>query len=647
MTGALFILCFLAAGILILRCLLPRQPLPARAWLGMSLGLVLMMWLPALVAFLRPFDRASQWLSLLLLLLLCGAALLARSREEPLKLSDQDRRELRLLLFFALPMSLLGAWLEHTHVLRPAEGALHVGQATYGDLPLHLAIATSLEGRTLPADYSILPGSLLAYPFLADSLSTSFLALGWGLREAVAVPGVLMMALVFSGFLILALRLCATRRAAALAFLFVFLNGGLGFLYAFDMAGVSLGGAGQNQLQQGTWLERLSNILAGWYQTPANHAEFSRYNLRWSNIVADMLLPQRTFLAGWAVLMPALYLVTDGMKAGRRDMRQWLLAGILAGALPLIHTHSFLALGLCSAAWFLRDLTRKKPAAPWLLYGLTAAALALPQLVFFTFRQSGQAGFLRLHFNWVNNLNGQGLQDGYLWFYLKNIGLPLLLVIFSLFEKNPWHRRLLLGALLIWLPAEFVLFQPNPYDNNKLFYAAWALMSIPAADCAAASYQRLRGIPARPLMAALAAVMMFLTGALALAREAVSDYTLFSREDAALAEYVRRNTPRDSRFVTGFQHVNPVSSLTGREIVVGPDLWLYYHGFDTRERQAALSAFYADPQAHREVPARYGAGYVLLGPYERALGGSKPALEALYETVYDEGGYTLFRVPES
>ena len=80
--------------------------------------------------------------------------------------------------------------------------------------------------------------------------------------------------------------------------------------------------------------------------------------------------------------------------------------------------------------------------------------------------------------------------------------------------------------------------------------------------------------------------------------------------------------------------------------MVGPALWLYYHGFDTRERQAALSAFYADPQAHREVPARYGAGYVLLGPYERALGGSKPALEALYETVYDEGGYTLFRVPE-
>ena len=58
-------------------------------------------------------------------------------------------------------MCLLGMYLQYTHVLRPVDGALHVGQATYGDLPLHLAIATSLEGKALPAVYSILPGTRL------------------------------------------------------------------------------------------------------------------------------------------------------------------------------------------------------------------------------------------------------------------------------------------------------------------------------------------------------------------------------------------------------------------------------------------------------------------------------------------------------
>jgi uncharacterized membrane protein len=80
--------------------------------------------------------------------------------------------------------------------------------------------------------------------------------------------------------------------------------------------------------------------------------------------------------------------------------------------------------------------------------------------------------------------------------------------------------------------------------------------------------------------------------------------------------------------------------------VAGPDLWLYFHGFDTRERQEAIKAFYRDPVVNRDVPARYGADYVLLGPQERTLGGDKQALNTLYEMVYDEGGYTLYQVPE-
>ncbi|MDD2561636.1 MAG: hypothetical protein PHP07_07805 [Eubacteriales bacterium] len=646
MNGAIFLTLYLLAGLWTVRCLLPRQRVIARIWLGLSLGVFLIMWLPALVAFLRPYDAAAQWLSVAALAALSGAAFLLKPSAQPERFSDEDRKDLRLLLLFALPMCLLGMYLQYTHVLRPVDGALHVGQATYGDLPLHLAIATSLEGKALPAVYSILPGTRLGYPFLADSLATSFLALGWSLRDAMVIPAALMMALVFPGYLILARRACASRHAAALAFLFVFLNGGLGFLYAFDMAGVDLGALGQNQLQQGTWLGRVANILNGWYQTPANHAEFSTYNLRWSNIVADMLVPQRTFLAGWMVLLPCLYLVMGGMKSEDRDTRRWALAGVMAGGLPLVHTHSFLALAICSAAWFIHTLIRKKRLSHWLLYGVTAFLLALPQVVFFTFRQSGQEGFLRFHFNWVNNLGGAGLQDGYLWFYLKNVGLPLLLVIFSLFERNPWHKRLLLGALFIFIPAEMVLFQPNAYDNNKLFYAAWALAAIPAADYAVLSWNRLKAVRARPLMAVLAAGVMFTTGTLAIAREAVSDYPMFSREDLALADFVKENTPRDSRFVTGFQHINPISSLTGREIVVGPDLWLYYHGFDTEERQSALRAFFQSPEVYADVPVRYGADYILLGHEERMLGGNKEALDRLFDVVYDENGYTLFRVPE-
>ncbi len=644
MAGFAFLAFYLAGGWFAARCLLPGKPLPVRAWLGLALGTFLMMWLPAALAFLRPFDAATQWLSLALLLLLCGVSWFFRSRV-PVNTAI-DRKTWLLLALTVLPLTLLMAYLQHTHVLQPENGALHTGQATYGDLPLHLSIAASLPGKTFPADYSILPGARLGYPFLGDSLSASFVALGWGLRESIIVPGTLMSLLAFLGYALLARRICASKKAALLAFLLVFINGGLGFLYSFDMAGVSLGYPGGNELQAGTWADRLATILGGWYQTPVNHAEFETYNLRWSNIVADMLLPQRTFLAGWAMLMPCLYLLLDNVKSGKWDTRRTILLGVLAGGLPLIHTHSFLALGLASAGFMAYGLFKKEEFTPWLLYGAVAAALALPQLLAFTFGQAGDGGFLKFQFNWVNNSGGQGLRDGYVWFYVKNVGLPFVLLLFALPEKNAGHRRLFAGAFAIFAVAELVLFQPNEYDNNKLFYVWWALCAMPAADFAFTLYAKLRGVRARPLMAAAALFLTFTGGSLSIAREAVSDYRMFSPEDAAVSEYVRENTPPHAVFVTAQQHLNPVSSLAGRDIVCGPSLWLHWHGFDTGERQAAIRAFYLEPGANAGIIRGYGAQYVLLGPYEREMGGDAGTLGTLFPLLYENEQYAVYGLAE-
>ena len=646
MMGILVLLVYLLAGVFITRCLLPRLSPVIRVYLGLALGMFLLMWLPALLAFLRPFDGLTQTLSLLPLAGLATAAYLGRSRQTARAFDETDKIALRLLAMVALPLTVIGAYLLHTHILRPEGGALYTGQATYGDFALHLSIITSLPGKTLPVDYSILPGVRLGYPFLVNSLSTTFLILGLPLRWAVIVPSLLLMALVFAGMLLLALRVCKRPGAAVLATLLGFLNGGLGFLYAADMVGVPLGSAGSNQLQQGVWLDRLRTILQGWYQTPANHAEFTQYNLRWSNIIADMLLPQRTFLAGWAVLLPCLYLLLDMMKEEEWDTRQLILLGVMAGGLPLIHTHSFLALGMMSAGFVAHALIRKRAFMPWLIYGGIAVVLALPQLIGFTFTQSAGEGFLRFQFNWVNNPGGRGLNDAYLFFYIKNIGLPFLLLIFALFEKNAWHRRLFAGAFVIFVIAEFILFQPNVYDNNKLFYVWWLICAMPVADFSFTLFDKLKGLRARPVIAMLAVFVMFVTGILAIAREMASDYMHFSAADARLADFIRDETPPGSRFITGTQHTNPVSSLAGREIVCGPDLWLYYHGFDTRARQEDLARFYQNPAAFADIPQKYGADYILLGPHERGYQPNQDALEERYERVYEDGDILLYKVPE-
>ncbi len=630
-----YLVLYLLCGVLSIRWLLPGLRVTVRLWLGSVLGLFYLMWLPALVAFALSFSLTGHLLALIpLAALTLGAWLLRDKSRRPRAFDTADRSDLRLLLFIALPLTVLGAFLQYTHNLRPEGGALYVGQSSYGDLALHTGIITSLQNAKFPADYSILPGTRLSYPFLADSLSTTGMILGLNLQSALNIPGTLMLALTFSGYTLLASRMAGSRPAAGLAVLLLFINGGLGFLYSFDMLGVARGAAGSNELQTGTWLSRLKPIMEGWYQTPVNHAEFTTYNLRWSNIIADMLIPQRTFLAGWVFLFPCLYLLYDGLRAKQRNLRAFGLLGLIAGGLPLIHTHSFLALGLVSAGWLVWELFDRRELKPFLLYGGLALLLALPQLVNFTFSQSSGEGFLRPQFNWVNNSGGAGLRDGYLWFYTKNIGLPFILLLLSLFEKNRKQRFIYAGAFVIFVMAELIVFQPNEYDNNKLFYAWYALCLPAVSDYAFALWDRLKGLRARPLIAALAGLFFFLSGGLSIAREVVSNHQAYTPRAVEAARFVWEHTEKDSLFMASYEgHLNPVSALAGRRIVCGPSLWLHWHGFDLSERQRDILRFYRDPRANAAILGKYDVDYILLGPYERALG---PADEDLYAELFEE-----------
>lgn len=642
MAGILYLTIYLLAGVFIVSRLLPRQKMPVRLWLGLSLGLLLMMWLPALTAFFLRFSVMGHLAALPMLMILMALAHLYRA---PFAVRPWDREDTALakcLLYTALPMTVLSVYLLYTHNLRPEDGALYVGQSTYGDLPMHLGIITSLRDARLPAEYSILPGQQLSYPFLADTLSTTFMVLGGSLRFALIVPSALMMLLTFSGFMLFALRIADRRRSAVLAFFLLFINGGLGFLYAADMAGVNLGANGDHQLQMGVWFDRLRNILDGWYQTPVNHAEFTTYNLRWSNIVADMLVPQRTFLGGWSMLMPCLYLLYDGLTAEKRDKRQFLLLGIMAGGLPLVHTHSYLALVLVSAGWLAWDALKKRDLLHWSIYVAVAGVLSLPQLIVFTFRQAGSSqSFLSFQFNWVNGMGG--MKDAYLFFYLKNIGLPFLLLLFSLFEKR--HRFLYAGAFVIFIAAEFIRFQPNEYDNNKLLYVWYALCSVPIAEYAFMLWDRLKGLNTRRAIAGLTLFCFFISGTLSLMREVKSNFMMFSENDVRVAQWIEENTEKDALFITGTQHINPVSSLAGRRIVCGPELWLFYHGFSLRERQQDLYAFYTSSAPDAAIAQKYGASYVLLSPNERAgYGTEKETFDKHFEKVYENDDNAVYRL---
>ena len=682
MVAIVYTLMYLVFGMISVRFLLPRHRPLNRLWLGLSFGLLQEMWLPAICAFFFGFTEPAHGAAAVLLALLTLLCVIFGDKRAPAKWDDRESALLKQLMMVALPLTLLSACLQYTHVMRvDSSGNWHVGQSTYGDLPMHLSFITGLVEKKFPVDYPFYPGSRLSYPFLTDSLSSTFYLFGTSLQLATVLPAILMMALCFTGVMVLARELTAGKKTVILAALLFFLNGGLGFIYNFDLVGENLAAGVVTKPVGGASVgERIKFILEGFYKTPTNRPE--DLNLRWSNVICDMMIPQRTLLGGWCMVIPCFYLMNAALrpKNARDDRggRALVLLAVWAGALPMIHTHSFLALALMSLGAMVYDLVkgdfetyelpqpRSKIFGRYVVYGVIAAMLALPQLVFFTFGQvldgSASGGFLKFQFNWVNNPSGEGMRDMYFWFYVKNIGLPFVALILALFEKNPRHRRIFALMLPVILAAEFIRFQPNEYDNNKLFYLAWLMGCMIVADWFAMIWRKLKGVRGRGVMAVLAALLLFLSAGLTIWRECVSDYVAFSRPEVEAGEFVRDETPKDAVFLTGSDnymlnengkwessqnHLNPVMSIAGRTVVCGPNLWLYWHGINTSARQADIRAFYADPERRSDILLKYGVTYIYVSSYERNhYDLDEQALRRNYPVVFENAAVTVYHVPE-
>lgn len=607
------------------RILHPRR-LCVRLWLGGCAGLLLLLWLPALWSFWLGFTWTVQLLAggtaLLLLAAVRFFPAAKPAMREPFSLS-----RLRPL-WGVLPLWLFSLYLLYTHTLRPEDGALHCGQSTFGDMPLHLGLITSIaEQEIFPPEYSIMPGTPVGYPFLCDSVSSTFLKLGAPLTFAYILPMAIALLLFFLGLYLLYrefLRPFATARAAVVAFLLFTIGGGFGFAYFFD-------NAGQNQY--------FSQLLTGFYITPTNLLE---QNVRWVNILCDMLIPQRATLFGWSLLLPCLFLLLRLYRSREFHWQKSVWLGVSASGLVLVQTHAFLALGIFTLGMIPFAVCRhgvKKAFFRFLPYGAAVLVLALPQLVLFTFRQSGGDGFLRFGWNWGNQW------DSFLWFYLKNLGLPFVLLLPAVLSAPREMRRPAFGALLLWGLCEIVIFQPNPYDNNKLLYISWLAACAFIARYLLLLWQRLRGLPGRTFLAGAAAVCIFTSGVMTMAREAVSDYELFSADQVEAAQWISENTAADSVFLTSNNHNNAVSSLTGRNIVLGTDSYLYYHGLDTSQRYEDVQAMFTQSGALESLSARYDIDYVYIGSFERGIEGFNESLFESLSVVFQNEEVTIYQLP--
>ena len=633
----LALIVYLLWGLALAFRLLPGFRGAVKCWLGLVFGCAGLMWLPCLFAFFLGFTRPAQYGALAL----AGLTLLGLGIEYGVKnrvrlptpgqasLSRADMTG----LFLALAATVFCGYLLHTHVIRPAEdGSLWVGQSTFGDLGMHLGFAESLYRQGIfPPEYSIYPGQSLNYPFLVDAASASLRFFGLSLRMAVILPSIVMLFCGFWGFWLLADKLTGRLGPSLMAWLLFVLNGGFGFVFFF-----------------GDY--KFSEIFSGFYTTPTNLVD---RDIRWVNVICDMLIPQRTTMAGWCVVIACIFLLLTALEKTLTEgggRREFAVLSVLAGAMPMIHTHSFLALGILSAVWFFCALPRarregrvRELVLNYVLYGAVCLALAAPQVLRWTMGSVRTGNLLRWNLGWVAGANGY--MKNWLSFFAVNVGVVFVAMWPMLFSLRGERLGIFLGAFAIFLLANVVAFQPNLYDNNKLLYIWFMLTDILVCGwlwdiIALGEGRRLRGL--------LAGTIVFLgtfSGVLSLLREAVGEYQLLSPEQTAAAEFIIDNTAPDSLFLTSTDHTNPVSVLTGRNIVCGSSLYLFFHGVDYQERAGWLPLMYAGGEDFETHAADLGVDYVYIGRNETtAYDVNEQYFAEKYPLVYDEGGVRIYDV---
>ena len=690
-SGAYYVL-FQIAGIILATFIFKKNRTTQKLLLGSSLGSLIFAWLPILFSFVLSFGVASHIFALFSLVPVFYFAF-RRKVWERLSLS-----ELKISIFthkwavvlFTL-LFILWCVLLHSHIILPGDdGAIYTGQCTYGDMNMHLGFITSIaRGGEFPPEYSIFPGTRLAYPFLSASVSSSLYVLGATLRFAYIFPMLFAFAQIMGYTYLISYRLLQSTKKALFSSGLFLLNGGFGFVYFLPFREDSY---------------TLQELFNGFYITPTN---LIGENIRWVNVIADMFLPQRATLFGYATLFAFLFLLLRAYET--QESKYFVLYGIFAGGLPLIHTHSFLAAGLCSAAFlfhqlwkntgpvsihryirpfgifvismvvlcfiqrdwqgetlipehlmticlcfvglfilvgalllflYIRRYSFKQLGYTWSSFLVLTMLLALPQLLCFTFGQVSEGGFVRGHFGWGNQ------SDFHPWFYLMNIGMPLLLFLGSLLRKEIKHGQILLFMFVTWIVAELVVFTPNTYDNNKLLYVVYLFMCVYAADFALDLIRRIGPHFARIIAGILLCLLCFISGILTLGREVVSRYQLYGTDMCALAAYVADNTPTNAVILTDTRHNNEIASLTGKTIVCGADTFLYYHGIHTAERQDEVRAMYEMPASSMELFKKYNVTHVVISGYER----SNYAVDENYflancSLVFSHGSTLLFEIP--
>ena len=544
-----------------------------RVGLALVIGLMPTLWLPFLIALALGIHVGGLAALGLTLLLLVIELIWNRPGRDKLIVeflqgwrAMRSEASARWQFGSTLAFAGLTGWLCHNHYFMPGSDGLYSAGVTWGDSTMHSSFATAFleRGNLHPPDYPFFADWPLGYPFVPDFATANLIGLGLTLQLAFGLTTWLALMALFLLLYSLAQRWSGPEVSAApfLAVLLFFCSGGMGFLLLFNQGGQS-------------------SVLAENYTFQPDRDLFC------GNTLGNLLLASRCAAFGMAVGLAVCWLLTSELtRAGRvfsprppysgedgSGMRgdsplqepsaqprplspeyegrsAFAVAGFLAGTLPLVHSHSFLIIGMVALIYTLQDW-RHWPR--WLRFFGPFALVALPQLfwIWQHVHQSTSFLFCMPGFRYPL-VSPEGLR-----FWLWNAGLFLVLVPVAWWRAPPQLRQFTAPLLLLFIVGNLVSFTPSYYDNVKVFGYFQIGGAILLGWFLARWLQtaRLRVVPGSLL------VVLSFSGALAIVYEVRDCRLVVTNEDVAVSEYVKEHTQPEARFLTSSALNHPIPAL--------------------------------------------------------------------------------------
>lgn len=462
----------------------------------------------------------------------------------------------------------------------------------WGDWSAHFSYASVFAFRPITQWFTSHPlffSHKFGYPFLADAISGLLWRLGLNEVSAFIFPSIITTIFLLIVLYFFYARFLKSAGQAFLALTLFLTNGGLGFWWFIK--------------------DFLGNPSLGTLAfPPQEYTHLTEQAIEWINIVSSELIPQRSFLLGLPIALILIIILFHWFEKNFEAVSSVKLAvfGALASLMLFIHVHSYLALIIFSAVLFATSLRH------WRKWLVLAAGAAIPSFVIYNAFYGGQGGldFLKWYPGWLANPAAHNLN--FIKFLLLNWGLFLPLALVAIWRTKFYKHPLVIGGIVIFILAHLFLFQPFNWDNTKLLTWSYLVLIIPVTHYLAEIWKK--NLLLKFVVVGLF-ILMTASGFLDLWRLTRTEKLanlMWSREELALAEEFRElSQPTDRVFVSD-KHNHWVSTLTGRQIILGYKGWAWTYGIDYGPLTRDSRLMFAGGDEAEELLKQYGVSFAVI-----------------------------------